>query len=153
MKKNLIYFGLILITIFMVFAIIYVSSLLKESPSPRAAMTVKKIKAQSQTYTRYLDINTGQGSEQGLESTANLPTPTPTEIIVASPTTKISLTPNPSLPISPTEIILAYNDNIDEKNASPSPTGITSLPESGWIQSSLAIFAAATLIIFISFLY
>lgn len=128
--------------VFLLGSTVYITILLNDT-GPTAATAVKKTKAASLTYTKTLALNT-----QTVQPTESPPLSEPTAV--------------------PTEILLSYNsiDQTDvptqppvvptiqtEESLTAAPTGVTSLPQSGWMQSSIAIFAAASIFIFLSFLY
>ena len=83
--------------------------------------------------------------------------PSPTAALTITPTTEPSI--EPSETPTPTEVILAVISPTTPITESPvptssvSPTTITSLPTTGIIDRSLAIFAVASLLIFFSFIF
>ena len=109
--------------------------------SPAAPKTTK---AAAITYSKILAINKPQPTE--------MPTILPTTII--SPTVVVVPSEDPT----PTEIILAYNnisptEKVVKTSSTVAPTKTAILPESGYIQNSVFIFLAASLVIFFSFLF
>lgn len=172
MRKKFVTAALMVITFFLMATTIYIGKLLNE-PTTSSVTTIKKTKAAALTYRRVLALNYLTPTI----TTELLLTPTSTPDFNPSPD-DITLTPNPSVSPSlslsptiivsptqmgnptPTEIILARANPSQTLYSTQSATTtitsaqkITGLPESGWIQYSLIMFAAATLIIFISFLY
>jgi cytoskeletal protein RodZ len=114
----------------------------------------------------------GQVKIKAESKTLNKPQLTPTSEIspTSEPTTEPSISPTSSeeeskmenqlnneelITPTPTEIILAYNTSTDEGEISPTvkPTKITSIPETGNINSSIMIFSAALFFILFSLIY
>ena len=170
--------GLFLIFVLLLISIIFVNNLLKEEPG-QAVTTIKRTKAATKTYSRLLALNNQQPTisptlaQQGTES------PSPTEILLAKnhPTiTGGQYQNNPLTPtvfanneitdmqgtptVDPTAELLARNSNITvtaSSSISPTssiiPTKTQKLPETGWIQYSLILFAAATTMFFLAFIF
>lgn len=136
MKQKLTKFGLIFMTVFLLGSTIYITLLLKDTGGT-AATTVKKTKAASVTYTKTLALNT-EPVQPGISEE---PTAIPTETLLSYNSINQTGQPTPTSTLSPT------------LSSTTQPTGVTSLPQSGWMQSSIAIFAAASIFIFLSFLY
>ncbi len=122
----------------------YISYTLSSESSESAPTAPQKIKAADITYTKLIA----------------LALPSPTEEVMPSPTEEIS--PTEELLPSPTEIILAQGPTgtasaygNEEITSTPSPTTkkLSSLPESGFINNTLVIFAVSSLMIFFSFLF
>ena len=145
-RSRLVTFILLVITAVLVVISLYVAFLLADNSSTTSAPIVSvKTKAQSKTYTRKIDFN--------------LLTPTLTPTPTLSPT--LAVTPNEFSSPTPTEVILAYNnpsptdatsDSL-EITDSPTPTKTTTLPETGYINNALIIFASATLLIFLALIF
>ncbi len=130
---------LLLVITILIFSIFYISFMLNQGGSEiTTSPTVpKKIKAANVTYQKLLAVN------------RTVPEEIPTEIPVTSE-------PSPTITPSPTEIVLAYqNPTITTDNSieTISPTRVEALPESGFINNALIIFAASSLLIFISFIF
>lgn len=143
---------LLLVTFLLIGSIAYISSILTTGSGETSKIAPKKTKAASITYSKYLALNTAPG---GLNPTATLiPTSGPTSAI--SPTIMISITNTPT----PTEVVLAYNNPsititkaASTSATTPTITSIKNLPSAGFVYNGLVIFAAATLLVFFSFLY
>lgn len=153
MKKKYVTIVLFTITILLMILAVYLGYLMKDTNS--SATKITKTKAQSVTYKKLLALNLPTNPAQAPEQVTPTEEISPTGIN-SSPTPTIELTETPI----PTEIILAREDSsstgsstMDEGIPTVSPTGIENLPESGWIQSSLIIFAFAGTIILFSLLY
>lgn len=150
-KTKLMTFILLSMTIILMGAIFYIASALISGSSESRPIGLVKTKAQSRTYSRTIALNVAS------------PTPSPTFTPFPTPTEEITLTKK--ITPTPTEIILAYNNpsptNVGTVSAtisisplsSPTSTQTTSLPAAGYITNALAIFAAATLLIFFAFIF
>lgn len=160
MKQKLIKFGLIFMTVFLLGSTIYITLLLNNTGP--TTTTVKKTKAASVTYTKTLALNT-EPVQPEISETPVLSGPTviPTEKLLSynsinqtgQPTPKS--TPSPTLSastLSPT-VSSTTQPTQTQGAVTVTPTGVASLPKSGWMQSSIVIFAAASIFIFLSFLY
>lgn len=163
MKQKLIKFGLIFMTVFLLGSTIYITLLLKDT-GPTAATTVKKTKAASITYRKTLALNTNSVQptiSERQEGKAEEPEPTaiPTEKLLSYNSINQTGQLTPTSTLSPTISASTLSPTISASTLSPTlssttqPTGVTSLPQSGWMQSSIAIFTAASIFIFLSFLY
>ena len=141
-------------TVFLLGSTIYITLLLKDT-GPTAATTVKKTKAASVTYTKTLALNTEpvqpEISERP-EGGAEEPTAVPTETLLSYNSINQTGQPTQPLTLSPT-LPSTTQPTQTQEGITVAPTGVTSLPQSGWMQSSIAIFAAASIFIFLSFLY
>jgi len=132
---------LLLVITILIFSIFYISFMLNQGGSEitTSPTAPKKIKAANVTYQKLLAVNRTVSEE------------IPTEIPVTSE-------PSPTITPSPTEIILAYQNptittTTDNSQETISPTRVEALPESGFINNALIIFAASSLLIFISFIF
>lgn len=133
-RSKIINVFLIFITFSLIILIFYISSLLL-TDNKKSSIVPKKIKASNITYSKIINLNE---------------TPTITITQIFSP-------PSPT----PTEIVLAYNDNQSEeaptkKNLTPTEIitqKITEIPQSGNIYHTLIIFASASLFVFFAFLF
>lgn len=161
MKQKLMKFGLIFMIVFLLGSTIYITLILKDT-GPTAATTVKKTKAASVTYRKTLALNTQPNQPDtsgGLPGEAQEPTVIPTEKLLSYNSINQTGQLTPTSALNPTISALTLNPTISNSTLSPTlssttqPTGVTSLPQSGWMQSSIAIFAAASIFIFLSFLY
>lgn len=164
MKKkqvNLKMIGLFIIVIILFGLIIFVNNLLKEKPG-QAVTTIKRTKAAAKTYSRLLALNNPQPTITPTNSPAT--ELSPTEILLANnnPALTGGQYPNNQLTptVDPTAELLARNSNITittSSSISPTssiiPTKTQSLPETGWIQSSLILFAAATTMFLLAFIF
>lgn len=131
-------------------SIFYITKVItSEEEAKTSSLAPKKTKAANVTYSKLIALNTVSimPTEELVTSTAE-PSPTINQI---SPTNIISP--------SPTEIILALDNSgstssqAAQVNTSVSPTRVTSLPETGFINNSLILFAAALVLIFFSFIF
>ncbi len=165
MKKKLSTIILLVVTIFLIISVIYISILLRDQ-GDSSVTKIKKTKAASLTYSRTLSI----GSET-IDITPTVTEPQPTNL---SPTRELTPTETSTPTVQteekiqpPTEAVLAYrNPTITivvtptegaDLTSFPKPTtssqSVNNLPQSGWAQYSIIFFVGAVLMIFVSFLY
>ena len=119
-------------------------------------------KAASTTYTRTIDL--GNGTSSSSASLTVTPAsassdalfaagsnPTPTLAFIATPTI-VSLA---SQDITPTEIPLVPANASTTITTTPSPTkaGVSTLPQSGWTQATMALIGFAGAVVVFSFLF
>ncbi len=150
---------LVLVILTLMASSFYISFILSNENSESVPTAPKKIKAADITYTKLIALGEVSVSPGESETVS----PTSGEEVSLSPTAE-AVSPTVELLPSPTEIILAqgpttpvgtssaYNNGI---TATPSPTTtkLSSLPESGFINNTLVIFAVSSLMIFFSFLF
>lgn len=167
-KSQIITAGLLVITLGLVIAIIYISQVITSESKTGEVKNVapQKTKAANIAYDKTVVL-------------ANTPTPEATVMPTAVTPTGLAVSPTGMLPsvtiaptinsllaynnasISPTEIILAYNNTTvtptssDYSASSLSATTVKSstLPESGFINNAIIMFVAAGLIIFFAFMF
>lgn len=140
---------LVIMSIFLIGAVVYITSLLTTGNGEPSKAAPQKTKAANTTYSRTLALNT--------TSVKIPPTETPTPVIEETP----AITGTEALTPTPTEIILAYkNPTITGESTisaqittTISPTKVKGLPDAGFVYNGLIIFAAAGLLIFFSFLF
>ncbi|KKP68568.1 MAG: hypothetical protein UR68_C0001G0018 [Candidatus Roizmanbacteria bacterium GW2011_GWA2_35_19] len=139
LKKITIGFVLVII-----FAIIFILMLNLRNKKIETTLNSQKIKAQSKTYIKTIDL-----SEDADNPISLAPEAVPTQIPSQIPTLTISPTSMVKLP-TPTETILA-------KNVSPTGnatvTSISELPDSGFIEGTIAIFAVSLSLILFAFVF
>ena len=124
-RSRIITITLLVMTVILIIAIFTVGFILSRPAEETTTVAPRKTKAQNQTYSRYIAF-------VRLPTQEDVPTPTPTEIILAK-----EVSPSPT--ISPTmAATVALSSN---------------LPETGNVSSALFIFAAAGMMIFFSFLF
>ncbi len=132
---------------------IYISFLLKQEPGQQAATTIKKTKAASKTYLLAFNINPPSISptDNPIDLNVTSPATSPTATVVPTNTLETTVT------VSPTEILLARNNLTPTTTASAnltvSPTKPASLPETGWTQYSLILFAVSATVFFLAFIF
>jgi len=171
--KIIVIFFIIIILVGLVFSL---NNMLQEKPG-QAVTTIKKTKAAAKTYSRLLALN------NPLPTIVPTNTPiievSPTEILLANNNPALTggqlqnnlLTPTISGDIyitngqgtptvDPTAELLARNNNITitiYSSISPTssiiPTKTEKLPETGWIQYSLILFASATTMFLLAFIF
>jgi len=159
-KPKITTFLLVFVTVFLIGAIFYISTLLTsetKSETQTSQIAPRKTKAASVTYSKLIVLN-----EVAPEPTL-IPSPTimeeEQESVAFSQTQteeEIVETPSPT----PTETILAYvNPTTTEEATSEAetttltPTKVQNLPDTGFIYNGLIIFAAAMVLVFFSFLF
>jgi len=150
-KPKLITIVLILMIFFLLGSIFYITKIITNEGEDETTSNLvpKKTKASSLTYNKLIALNTISVMPTiGLITPTTEPSPTINQI---SPTNIASL--------SPTEIILALDNSkrtasqAAQISTSVSPTKITSLPETGFINNSLILFAAASVLILFAFIF
>ena len=167
-KINITTIVLLVLIIVLVASIFYITFVLtSEKPTRKttaSAIVPKKTKASSTTYKKFLSINLP----------TNTPIPMPTE---PEPDTQVqsetseepTITEDPAqideiaeygLTPTPTEIILAYEEIQAINSPLPSiseatltPTRAQEIPDAGFIQNALIMFAVSGLFIFFAFLF
>jgi len=135
-------------TIGLMVSIFYIGYVLTNSSEKNTSIAPQKTKAQSANYSKFVAINTTNGSV------------TPT-VEPPSPTNKNN--PTISLSLTPTEIILAYQTITITTALTPSVTNTASLsatpanartlPKTGFITNAIVLFGVSALVIFISFIF
>ncbi|OIP82328.1 hypothetical protein AUK04_04875 [Candidatus Roizmanbacteria bacterium CG2_30_33_16] len=170
--KIIVIFFIIIILIGLIFL---VNNMLQEKPG-QAVTTIKKTKAAAKTYSRLLALN----NPLPTIAPTNVPTVevSPTEILLVNnnsgfigaqsqdgqltPTISdgIDITNGQDIPtIDPTAELLARNNITVTISSSISPTSsiiptkTEELPETGWIQYSLILFASATTLFLLAFIF
>lgn len=153
--KQKIFTGFLLVMIIgLLFSIIYISRVLLSGEPETSQVAPRRIKAAGRTYSRLLAINKMPEPTSDAESSLS-PTPTvdPGVFDALTTPTEVPITPEP------TETILAYQSlsGTVTPTAAPSATGeadgTTNLPEAGYIQNMLILFAVSSLFLFIAFLF
>jgi len=136
---------LIFMIVVLMGSIFYISRvLLSENPlsTGKSAVAPIKTKAAGKTYSKLLAIN------QTVE-------PTQPDVMQSLPT-------EPVTTVSPTETILAYQSlsptvALDtsgvEVSGTLSPTSTQTLPETGYINNTIILFAVSSLFLFVAFLF
>jgi len=164
-KSQLITIGLLTLTLVLVVAIIYLSRVItSESDTGETQnLTTQKIKAANVTYNKTIALASPSPSPTLTPLVSVLPTVTvtagvsPTLSILVSPTVNNLLAYNNEASISPTEIILAYNNEPTQELESSSLSGTVvktnTLPASGFINNAIIMFTVAGLLIFFSFMF
>lgn len=136
-------------TIILMLAIGYIGYILTQTPEKNSQIAPQKTKAQNISYSRIIALNR-QNQPTVFPSVDVSPTDFPSPTIYLSP--------------SPTEIILAYRNPVTTtpvssisatvtSSLSPSPTKITTLPKTGFINNTVIIFGSLLLFIFMSFIF
>lgn len=149
-KPKLITIVLILMIFFLFGSIFYITKVItSEQGTETASLAPKKTKAANLTYSKLIALNT-----VSVTPTMELVTPT------TEPSSTIGqISPTKIISPSPTEIILALDNSKNSSSqaaqisTSISPTKATSLPETGFINNSLILFAAASILILFSFIF
>lgn len=156
---------LLFIVVFLLVTTVYVSFQLRQEPSLSGMTTVKKTKAASITYTKFIN----------LAQPENTVIPTPTAELLAkadiSPTVStgaaiFNISETPIVSPSPTEVILAKisgeltpttgnenNSGTKSANLSPTTKKLSSLPQTGWMQNTTFFFIIASAFILFSFIF
>ncbi len=134
---------------FLLGSIFYITRVItSEEEVETASLAPKKTKAAAVTYSKLIALNT----------VSITPTVEITPTIEPSPTTS-QISPTEVVSPSPTEIILALDSGkgsasqTAQVNTSISPTKVISLPETGFINNSLILFTAASVLIIFSFIF
>lgn len=135
---------------FLLGSIFYITRVItSEEEVETASLAPKKTKAAAVTYSKLIALNT-------VSITPTVEPITPT--IEPSPTTG-QISPTEVVSPSPTEIILALDSGkgsasqTAQVNTSISPTKVINLPETGFINNSLILFTAASVLIIFSFIF
>lgn len=144
----------------LVISIFFISSMITDD-TENSPTTPKKTKAAAMTYSRNIALNKTPNNQNPTPNNEPTLTPTAKPTILLSPTGNTDNSSNILTP-TPTEIILAYSNpsispeqegNNASGSSTISPTRATSLPETGYINNALIIFAVAGLLVFFSFLF
>jgi hypothetical protein len=135
---------LIFVTIFLIGAIFYISTLLTTSNESKTSQIVpRKTKAASITYSKLIALNQV--------------TPEPTQTPITEPTDQVSAFEETMLTPTPTETVLAYvstdTASSEAEATTQVPTSVKDLPDAGFVYNGLIIFAAAMVLVFFSFLF
>lgn len=140
---------LLIVIIFLIGAIFYISWQLNSDINGTSPIVPRKTKAASKTYSKLIALNV-----TGTASPTNIVEPT------LEPTIEPTIEVLPTNIISPTEIILAYANPTEaitsasySSQLQSTPTGVNALPETGFINNTLIVFAVSGLLIFISFIF
>ncbi len=155
-KSKLTTIGLLIMTFFLLGAIVYISFLLTSGSGERSKIAPIKTKAANITYSKLVALNpTGTEVVSPQEQISTVPTPTVEEEINEVTITPTDVENSPT----PTEIILAYSTSEpkeateDSQILTVTPTKVKDLPDAGFIYNGLIIFSAAILLVFFSFLF
>jgi hypothetical protein len=153
-KSKLTTFVLLTVIIILIFSIFYISVVISQDSIDQSVVPTvpRKTKAADVTYRKTIALNaTAEEYEESSEELAE-----EEEMVSPSPEVGISPSVSPITAPSPTEIILAYQSTSPIASESFVPTGssgTTSLPESGFINNAIIMFAASGLLIFFAFLF
>lgn len=151
LKKNKqLLIALIFVVVIMVVVTVYMGTTLLFNSSATQPVVKTKVKA----------------SDEGFQKVVVLDNPTVTPTISAPPTVMIAAAGTLSITPTPTEIILAFNTPAVTSYLSPtssfvSPVSTTSatitrmqtLPKTGFVNNSLILFAVASTLVFVAFLF
>lgn len=155
-KSKLTTVVLLIMTFFLLGAIVYISFLLTSGNGEKSKIAPIKTKAANITYSKLVALNpTGTELVSPQDQISTVPTPTVEEEINEVTITPTDVENSPT----PTEIILAYKTldaeeaTEDSKILTVSPTKIQDLPDAGFVYNGLIIFSAAMLLVFFSFLF
>jgi|GEM_PF-6861447 len=157
MRKKLSTIVLAVTTGLLLVGAIYVSLLLKQEPGEQAATTIKKTKAANKTYLLAFNLSPLTPTQEPEMNGASQIPPTVTPATSPVPLlTDDQITPN--ITVTPTEILLAQNNvspttSLAISEGTVNPTKIQDLPQTGWTQYSLIIFAVAATVFFVSFMF
>jgi hypothetical protein len=157
-KSQLITIGLILLTVFLIGAIIYIGAQLSNENPQQSENVSIKTKAQSTNYNKVVTVNNNIKAQDTNLSNSVVPSPTsilvptakiisPTEILLAQSSTSSTLLPtaSPSAALTPTHMATV--------SGIISPTGSKTLPRTGTITDSLFVFGSAGLLVFFSLIF
>ncbi len=130
-------------TVGLMLAIFYIGYVLTANTEKPTAIAPQKTKAQTGSYSKFIALETTGGG--------------------INPTSKLTISPTSA--ITPTEIILAYQNPtttlfatasgtvIPKVTATITPTKTATLPRSGFITNAIILFGVSALVIFISFIF
>ena len=158
-KPKIITLFFIFITIFLVGAIFYISTLLNNNGNMTSSVVPKKAKAANITYSKLIALNQSESPTTVPDSSPeNGATSSPSEQRqLMAPTTPV--TPGAQTPV-PSETILAYanpsvtaTQPVENNTTTISPTKVTTMPETGYVYNGLIIFAASMVLVFFAFLF
>lgn len=168
-KSKIVTFLLIFVTVFLVGAIFYISTLLTsgtESETQTSQIAPRKTKAANVTYSKLIALNevtpdpelTPTPTEEESQETASEQTSISGETF-SQPETEGEI--EEALTPTPTETVLAYVNPTTTEDASAeasttvtqTPTKVQDLPDAGFVYNGLIIFAAAMVLVFFSFLF
>lgn len=147
-KQKLFTGFLVVMIVVLLFSIFYISRVLLSDTTSGNASSIapRKTKAAGRTYSKLLAINAPPPESEEDEmlsvtptadptNDSELPTPTPTETILALQTVSITVTPTDGT-VSPT-----------------STTQTDTLPEAGFFQNTLILFAVSSIFLFVAFIF
>jgi len=163
-KSHIITAVLLVMTVFLIGAIILIGVELSNEKVEQASIAPKKTKAQATNYNKLIAVNQKTGAQDVTSSVQATPTltttPIPTSGTNLTPTEKVLVQTNPTGSLSPNLTITG--------SASPSvsltqgvnsslsgtivPTKAKTLPKTGIITNSIIMFGAAGLLVFFSFI-
>ena len=129
----------------LVIALVVITYVLKGNGDEQAMVT-SKVRAQSVTYTRDIDLLADNSISPTIPLSAS-----PT----ASASASASITPalSPTLTATPTATLAATEQPTASPSEVLSPTVIENLPRTGWTQNVSIMFIAASVLMFLSFLF
>lgn len=150
-KSKLITLILLIMTIFLMGAILYIGYILTANTNKALSVAPQTTKAQTGSYNKFIALDrTGGGANS-------------TPVVSPTPTVMLTLTPTPTP--TPTEIVLAYQNLTPTLFATTSgivtpnvtltitPTKVVTLPRTGFITNAIVLFGVSALVIFISFIF
>lgn len=121
-----------------------VVSLIFRNNSQQAADQTSNVRASNLTYKRELDVIAGVSPTASPSATV-FPLITGIATQSATLSATVTITATPTVYITPTEYFVATE--------SATPTAITTLPKTGWTQNVSIMFIAASVLMFLSFLF
>ena len=136
---------IIAVIVLLAVALIMVTFIFR-SDSEQSAELTTNVRASSLTYNRTLDLLSASPSPAIFVETpaaSSSPTISPTGRLDATQSATLSATPTKV--VTPTEFLTA--------TPIASPTAVTALPRTGWTQNVSIMFIAASVLMFLSFLY